>query len=105
MRRTAAEDVKKIVFACEAGAGSSLMGANSLKKKVKKAKLDIEVVHAPVNQLPSDTDVIVTHQGLAKRASSVNETAPIIAFKMFLNDPAIERLVADLIAGNDVTSP
>lgn len=105
MRRIAAGDVRKIVFACEAGAGSSLMGANSLKKKIKKAKLEIEVVHAPVNRLPSDTDVIVTHQGLSKRASSASETAPVISFKMFLNDPAIDRLVSDLIAGNDVTSP
>ena len=41
-----ADDVKLIVFACEAGMGSSLMGANQLKKLVKKAKLDIKVIHA-----------------------------------------------------------
>ena len=46
-----ASDVKLIVFACEAGMGSSLMGANQLKKMVKKAKLDIAVVHRPVGQL------------------------------------------------------
>ena len=55
-----ASDVKLIVFACEAGMGSSLMGANQLKKMVKKAKLDVNVVHSPVTQLTEAADVVVT---------------------------------------------
>ena len=56
-----AADVKLIVYACEAGMGSSLMGANQLKKMIKKAKLDIEVVHAPVQQVPDGAEIILTH--------------------------------------------
>ena len=50
-------EVKKIVLACEAGMGSSLMVKNGLIKKLKKAGLEINVEHSPVNQIPQDADV------------------------------------------------
>ncbi len=99
-----ADEVKLIVFACEAGMGSSLMGANQLKKMVKKAKLDIEVVHAPVGQVPEGADVIVTHQSLAAQARSNFPNAAIVPFMMFFGDPAVKGLVETLKAGQDVES-
>ena len=99
-----ASDVKLIVFACEAGMGSSLMGANQLKKLVKKAKLDIAVVHSPVGQLSDDADVIVVHQGLAKQAKEKVPTAAIVPFVLFMNDPSVKQLVATLKAGDPVVS-
>jgi len=99
-----ASDVKLIVFACEAGMGSSLMGANQLKKMVKKAKLDIAVVHRPVGQLADDADVIVVHQGLAKQAREKVPTAAIVPFVLFMNDPSVKQLVATLKAGEPVVS-
>ena len=54
--------VKKIVFACDAGMGSSAMGATVLRKKLTAAGLgDIEVVHSPVSSIPADAQVVVTH--------------------------------------------
>lgn len=97
-------DVKLIVFACEAGMGSSLMGANQLKKAVKKAKLDITVIHSPVSQMPEEVDVVVTHKGLAVQAKTNRPNAVIIPFTMFMNDPAVTGLVADLKAGNQIES-
>ena len=73
-----ADEVKLIVFACEAGMGSSLMGANQLKKAVKKAKLDVKVIHSPVSQMPDGTDVVVCHQGLANQAKTKAPNAAII---------------------------
>ncbi len=99
-----ADEVKLIVFACEAGMGSSLMGANQLKKMVKKAKLDIEVVHSPVGQVPETADVIVTHQSLAQQARSRFPNAAIVPFMMFFGDPAVKGLVETLKAGEDVES-
>lgn len=99
-----AADVKLIVFACEAGMGSSLMGANQLKKMVKKAKLDIAVIHAPVSQIPDHADVIVTHKGLANQAKAKLPSAAIVPFTMFMNDPAVKGLVDRLKAGESVTS-
>lgn len=97
-------DVKLIVFACEAGMGSSLMGANQLKKAVKKAKLDITVIHAPVSRMPENVDIVVTHKGLAAQAKTNRPDAAIIPFTMFMNDPAVTGLVANLKAGNQIRS-
>lgn len=99
-----ADEVKLIVFACEAGMGSSLMGANQLKKMVKKAKLDITVIHAPVSQMPENVDVVVTHKGLAGQAKTNRPGAAIIPFTMFFNDPAVKGVVATLKAGQPVVS-
>lgn len=97
-------DVKLIVFACEAGMGSSLMGANQLKKMVKKAKLDIEVIHSPVAQVPAHADVIVTHKSLANQAKTNFPQAAIVPFMMFFGDPAVKGLVETLKSGADVES-
>lgn len=97
-----ASEVKLIAFACEAGVGSSLMGANQLKKLIKKAKLDISVIHCPVSQLPDNVDVVVTHMGLANQARAKKPDTPIVPFQMFINDPAVKALVATLAAGDNV---
>lgn len=99
-----ANDVKLIVYACEAGVGSSLMGANQLKKLIKKAKLSISVVHAPVSQIPNEVDVIVTHKGLAAQAAAKHPEKPVVTFTMFINDPAVKALVATLADGEPITS-
>lgn len=99
-----ASDIKLIVFACEAGMGSSLMGANQLKKMCKKAKLDVKVIHSPLQQVPDTADVIVTHQGLAIQAKAKAPNAAIVPFQMFFNDPAVKALVAKLEAGEPIES-
>ncbi len=100
----AADEVKLIVFACEAGMGSSLMGANQLKKMVKKAKLDIVVVHSPVGQLTDEADVIVVHKGLAGQAHQKVPDAAVVPFTLFMNDPAVKALVSSLKAGEPIVS-
>ena len=100
-----AADVKKICLACEAGAGSSLMVKNSLIKKAKKAGIDVEIVHSPATQIPEDTDIVVTHQGLAGVAKSASpENSVLIQYVMFMNDPSLNKLIKDLSEGNTITS-
>jgi len=99
-----ASEVKLIVFACEAGMGSSLMGANQLKKMVKRANLDVTIVHAPVHEIPVDTDVILTHTGLAARAHEKAPGAAIVPFTMFFNDPVVKTVVDRLAAGEAIVS-
>ena len=101
----AAADIKKICLACEAGAGSSVIVKNGLIKKLKKAGLDIEVVHSPVVQLvDQDADVYICHQGLADTAQSLKPDSVVIRFMMFMNDPAISKLIDDLKNGNEIVS-
>ena len=100
-----AADVKKICLACEAGAGSSLMVKNSLIKKAKKAGIDVEIVHSPATQIPEDTDIVVTHQGLAGVVkNSSPENSVLIQYVMFMNDPSLNKLIKDLSEGNTITS-
>lgn len=101
----AADQVKTIIFACEAGMGSSLMSVNSLKKKLKKANIaDVKVVHKPAREIPADAQVVVVHKGLAKVARSKAPNAVVLAFKHFLNDPVFDKLVTALVEKNEIVS-
>jgi PTS system mannitol-specific IIC component len=103
MTEKRAEDVHLVVFACEAGMGSSLIGANQLKKRVTDAGLGIKVIHSPVNQIPADTDVVIAHEGLAARARSAAPNAVVLSFRNFLNNPASDLLVRQLQAGQPIS--
>jgi PTS system mannitol-specific IIC component len=103
MTSRAAADVKLVVFACEAGMGSSLIGANQLKKRVKEAGLAVKVIHSPVNQIPRDADVVLAHEGLAARARSAAPGAVVLAFKTFLNNPQSDLVVRHLLAGEPIS--
>lgn len=104
MAHKAAAEVRLVAFACEAGMGSSLIGANQLKKRVKDAGLDVRVVHTPVNQIPPDTDVVIAHEALAERARKAAPNAVVLTFRNFLNNPATELLVRRLTAGEPISS-
>ncbi|AKG74848.1 PTS mannitol-specific transporter subunit IIBC [Salinicoccus halodurans] len=88
--------VDKIVFACDAGMGSSAMGAGMLKNKFKKAGLDIEVTNSAINQLKGDEDIIITQKTLTERAENKVPTAKHISVDNFLNSPKYDELLADL---------
>jgi mannitol-specific phosphotransferase system IIBC component len=99
----AASEVKTVIFACEAGMGSSLMSVNSLKKKLKAAQItDVNVVHKPVREVPADAQVVVVHKGLAKSAANKAPNAVVIAFNHFLNDPVFETLVKAFVDKTDI---
>lgn len=85
---------KAIVFACEAGMGSSAMGESILKKKIKEAGLDIEVKHSAVNQLSADTEVVFTQESLAGRAAQVAPNAEIVTIKNFLEPGAYDEYLS-----------
>lgn len=87
---------KVIVFACEAGMGSSAMGESILRKKIKEAGLEIEVKHSAVNALPADTEVIFTQESLAGRAAQVAPKAEIITIRNFLEQSAYDEYLSRL---------
>jgi mannitol-specific phosphotransferase system IIBC component len=97
-----AADVHLVAFVCEAGMGSSLIGANQLKKRIAALRGDIKVVHSPVNQVPVDTDIVVAHEGLAERARKAAPNAVVLTFKNFMNNTASDRLVKSLQSGSDI---
>lgn len=89
--------VSKIVFACDAGMGSSAMGATVLKKKLAAAGLShIEVAHAPVSSIPADAQIVVTHQELSERAARSNPTAELVLITNFMAAPEYDQLIMKL---------
>jgi mannitol-specific phosphotransferase system IIBC component len=100
-----AGQVKTIIFACEAGMGSSLMSVNSLKKKLKAANItNVVVIHKPAREIPADAQLVIVHKGLAKVARAKAPNAVVLAFGQFLNDPVIDRLVKAMIEKTEIVS-
>lgn len=92
--------IKKLIVACDAGMGSSVMLASTLKKQL--AANGVTVEHSPVANIPSDADVVVTQAGLAERARGVVPDVPVIPFQLFLGDPKITALVKAIQSGDSI---
>jgi len=89
--------IRKIVFACDAGMGSSAMGATVLRKKIKDAGIEgITVEHASVSSIPSDAQIVVTHQNLRERAHHSNPNAKLVLITNFMAAPEYDELVKEL---------
>lgn len=88
--------IQKIVFACDAGMGSSAMGASILRNKIKKAGLSIEVTNTSINQLDQDADLVITHKNLTERAKNKLPNAQHISVENFLNSPKYDELILQL---------
>ncbi len=93
--------IHKIVFACDAGMGSSAMGASVLRNKVKKAGFtDITVVNVAIANLTDDIDLIVTHQDLTPRARDKAPSAQHVSVGNFMNSPKYDEIVEELRVTN-----
>lgn len=89
--------VRKIVVACDAGMGSSAMGASILRNKLKKAGFDIEVAHTSIEDIPGDTDIVITHSGLTARAKTTAPKAEHISIENFVETPVYDELIARFV--------
>lgn len=87
----------KIAFCCDAGMGSSAMGAASLAKKLKAQGAEVSIPHYALNEVPLDTDVIVTHESLVDRARSRVPGAKIYPISNFLGGNEYDAIVDDLL--------
>jgi PTS system mannitol-specific IIC component len=91
--------VNKVIFACDAGMGSSAMGASLLRNKMKKAGLDdVEVKNTAINQIPDDADVVITHKDLTDRARHKLPGAHHVSVDNFLGSPKYDELVDEISA-------
>jgi PTS system mannitol-specific IIC component len=89
--------IHHIVFACDAGMGSSAMGSGILKNKLKDAGLgDIEVTHASVSSIPPDAQLVVCHEDLAERAQNSAPNARLVTITNFMTAPEYDEIVADI---------
>ena len=52
--------VKHIVFACDAGMGSSALGATRFRKRIEPLGLNLKVDNSSVNSIPADADIVAS---------------------------------------------
>lgn len=103
----------KIVFACDAGMGSSAMGATRFRNRIKAERPDLTVEHSSVDTVPADAAIVVCQRVLSERARKSAPTAQIVTIDNFLDDPALDALYEALtklaraheLKGDEVAAP
>lgn len=88
--------VKKIIFACDAGMGSSAMGATKFRNRLKDVRPEIIVKNTSVDNIPADCDIAVVQETLVSRAKKSAPQAKLVSIGNFLADPALDALYAML---------
>ena len=91
--------INHIVFACDAGMGSSAMGASVLRNKLKKAGVEnVTVENRAIANLDGTEDMIITHQDLTDRARQKNDHATHVSVDNFMGSPKYDEVV-ELVRG------
>ncbi|MEQ2529506.1 PTS mannitol transporter subunit IICBA [Robertmurraya yapensis] len=90
------DNVSKIIFACDAGMGSSAMGASLLRKKVKEAGINVNVTNTSISNLPADAQIVITQEELTPRARKQVPNAYHISVDNFLSSPEYDNLISKL---------
>ena len=93
---TDAGAVRKVIFACDAGMGSSAMGATKFRNRIKAARPDVVVTNTSVDNIPADCDIAVVQTTLQDRATKSAPQAQLVTIGNFLNDPGLDDLYVQL---------
>lgn len=91
--------VRKILFSCDAGMGSSAMGATKFRNRIKAQRPDLTVTNSSVDNIPADADIVVCQRILAERARKCAPQATLITIDNFLADPNLDQLYQTLTSG------
>lgn len=94
------DNIDRIVFACDAGMGSSAMGASLLRKKVKAAGLDLAVTNSAINNLTDNgKTLVITQEELTTRARKQAPSSTHVSVENFLDDKRYDQILADMQIG------
>lgn len=86
--------ISNIVFACDAGMGSSAMGASVLRKKIRDAGITgVTVVNQAISNLTDTYGLAVTHRDLTDRARQKTPSALHVSVDDFMNSPRYDEIV------------
>lgn len=92
----AGRPVRKVIFACDAGMGSSALGATRFRKRLRDAEIGVAVGNSAADRIPSDADVVVCQSVLAERIAAAAKGAELIVIDNFLSDPGLDALFVRL---------
>ncbi|WP_341945050.1 PTS mannitol transporter subunit IICB [Microbacterium sp. LWH11-1.2] len=86
--------IESVVFACDAGMGSSAMGASVLRNKFKKAGVEgVTVTNQAIANLDGTADLVITQQQLTDRAKAQSPNSIHVSVDNFMNSPKYEEVV------------
>ena len=92
----AGRPVRKVIFACDAGMGSSALGATRFRKRLRDAEIGVAVGNSAADRIPSDADVVICQSVLAERIAAAAKGAELIVIDNFLSDPGLDARFARL---------
>jgi mannitol PTS system EIICBA or EIICB component len=84
---------RSIVFACDAGMGSSVIGASVLARRLRDANIEASVTHAAIDEVPHDAAILVVHSSLEHRARRAAPQATIYAVDDFIRSPVYDAII------------
>lgn len=93
--------IRKVVFACDAGMGSSALGATRFRKRLSDAGIGTAVGNCAADGIPADADVVVCQSVLAGQIAGSAHGAALVVIDNFLADPALDALFARLAQQDD----
>lgn len=94
--------IRKIVFACDAGMGSSALGATRFKARLLKHRIEgVSCTNCAVDAIPEDADLVVCQGTLAGRVKG----HPVLEITNFISDPALDGLIARLGGKDRLLTP
>lgn len=99
---------QRIKFACDAGMGSSALGATRFRKRAAYENIDADISNCAIEDIPADTDIVVCQNHLKDRAlerveknsAEGGKKAVVIGIENFMDDPALDRLLESLKGSN-----
>lgn len=99
---------QRIKFACDAGMGSSALGATRFRKRAAYENIDADISNCAIEDIPADTDIVVCQNHLKDRAlekveknsTEGGKKTVVIGIENFMDDPALDRLLESLKGGN-----
>ena len=99
---------QRIKFACDAGMGSSALGATRFRKRAAYENIDADISNCAIEDIPADTDIVVCQNHLKDRAlekveknsAEGGKKTVVIGIENFMDDPALDRLLESLKGSN-----
>ena len=99
---------QRIKFACDAGMGSSALGATRFRKRAAYENIDADISNCAIEDIPADTDIVVCQNHLKDRAlekveknsAEGGKKTVVIGIENFMDDPALDKLLESLKGSN-----
>lgn len=108
IKTAAPAGIKKIIFACDAGMGSSVMGVSMMKAKLSEAMLNIDIEHSAVKDIPESADAVITSRSLEDRVKSTiakhSKAIPVFGMTNLLSHDEYDQIIVRLKSYNGETA-